>query len=74
MNEVYLRYLEIMMIKVELTEEQLDDLKTLLDYVCEVNSEHYIEVLEEYGDESLQVINHVYTLANDLRALTWEKV
>jgi hypothetical protein len=62
------------MIKVELTEEQLDDLKTLLDYMCEVNSEHYIDIVEEYGEDSLQAINHVYTMANDLRALTWSKV
>ena len=62
------------MIKIELTEDQLDDLKTLLDYVCEVNSESYMEMLEEYGEDSIQAINHVYTMANDLRALTWSKV
>ena len=62
------------MIKIELTEDQLDDLKTILDYVCEVNSESYMEMLEEYGEDSIQAINHVYTMANDLRALTWSKV
>jgi hypothetical protein len=61
------------MINIKLTEEQLDDLKTILDYVCEVNSEHYIEIEEEYGEESEQAQDHVYTLANNLRALTWEK-
>jgi hypothetical protein len=62
------------MIKVELTEEQLDDLKSILDYVCEVNSEHYIEMEEEYGPDNERVIDHVYNLANNLRALTWSKV
>jgi hypothetical protein len=62
------------MIKLQLTELQLDDLKSILDYVCEINAEHYIDIEEEFGEESEQAQDHVYTLANNLRALTWEKV
>ena len=61
------------MIKIELTEDQLDDLKTLLDYVCEVNSESYMEMLEE-DSPHFDMTDHVYSLANNLRSLTWEKV
>ena len=61
------------MIKIELTEEQLDDLKTILDYVCEITSENYLECVEEGIDEySLEA--HTYSLANNLRSLTWSKV
>lgn len=58
------------MIKIEMTEEQLDDLKSILDYVCEVESEDYLNRM----DESLNTENHAYVLANNLRALTWSKV
>jgi hypothetical protein len=59
-----------MMVKIELTENQLADLKSVLDYVCEVNSEHYLECM----DDGVDTTDHVYTLSNNLRALTWEKV
>jgi len=60
------------MIKVELTEAQLDDLKTVLDYVCETEETHYQEFMDDNGVETGE--NHIYTLANNLRALTWSKV
>jgi hypothetical protein len=61
------------MIKIELTEEQLDDLKTILDYVCEITSENYLECLEEGVDE-YSLSAHTYSMANNLRSLTWSKV
>jgi hypothetical protein len=60
------------MIKVELTEAQLDDLKTVLDYVCDMEEQHYQEYADEHGDEMAE--DHVFNLANNLRSLTWSKV
>ena len=61
------------MIKIELTEEQLDDLKTVLDYVCEVTSENYLDCVAEGVDE-YSLSAHTYSMANTLRSLTWSKV
>ena len=60
------------MIKVELTEAQLDDLATVLDYVCDMEEQHYQEYADEHGDEMAE--DHVFNLANNLRSLTWSKV
>jgi hypothetical protein len=61
-----------MMIKVELTEAQLDDLKTVLDYLCDAEEQNYQEYADEHGDEMAE--DHVFNLANNLRSLTWSKV
>jgi len=60
------------MIKVELTEAQLDDLKTVLDYLCDAEEQNYQEYADEHGDEMAE--DHVFNLANNLRSLTWSKV
>ena len=59
------------MIKVLLTEAQLDDLKTVLDYICEIEETSYHEYIDENGENPSAV--HIYELANNLRTLTWSK-
>ena len=58
------------MIKVELTEDQLDSLIDILEYVSNCEHENYIEHLEEGGVAD----NHIYTKAAELMNLTWSKV
>jgi len=58
---------------IKLTENELDDLKTVLDWVCDTQNDHYLECLEEAGYNEVTE-NHIYNLANSLRSLTWEKV
>jgi sensor c-di-GMP phosphodiesterase-like protein len=60
------------MIKIELTEAQLDDLKTVLDYICSSEEQSYHEYADDYGSEMAE--DHVFNLANNLRSLTWSKV
>lgn len=58
------------MIKVELTENQLDNLIDVLEYVANCEYEHYTEHLEEgkAGDV------HIYTKVAELMNLNWSKV
>jgi hypothetical protein len=58
------------MIKVELTEEQLDNLIDVIGYVCNSEYEHYTEYLQEGNDGS----NHIYAKAAELMSLQWSKV
>ncbi len=58
------------MIKVELTEEQLDSLIDILEYVSNSEYSHYQEYLEEGNDGS----NHIYTKVAELMNLQWSKV
>jgi hypothetical protein len=58
------------MIKVELTEDQLDSLIDILEYVSNCEHENYIEHLEEGYDGSY----HIYTKVAELMNLTWSKV
>jgi hypothetical protein len=58
------------MVKVELTEEQLDNLIDILEYVSNCEYEHYKEYLEEGNDAD----NHLYTKVAELMNLNWNKV
>jgi hypothetical protein len=58
------------MVKVELTEEQLDNLIYVLEYVSNCEYEHYKEYLEEGNDAD----NHLYTKVAELMNLNWSKV
>ena len=57
------------MIEVKLTEEQLDSLIDILEYVSNCEYEHYTECLEEGNAD-----NHIYTKAAELMNLEWSKV
>jgi SHS2 domain-containing protein len=58
------------MFKIELTEEQLDNLIDILQYVNNCEYEHYCEYLQEGGDAD----NHLYTKVAELMNLSWSKV
>ena len=58
------------MIKVELTEDQLDSLIDVLEYVGNIEYPHYLEYIEEGNDGS----NHIYTKVAELMNLSWSKV
>jgi hypothetical protein len=58
------------MIKVELTEDQLDNLVDVLEYVSNSEYSHYVEYLEEGNDGS----NHIYARVAELMNLQWSKV
>jgi hypothetical protein len=58
------------MVKVEMTEEQLDNLIYVLEYVSNCEYEHYVEYLEEGNDAD----NHLYTKVAELMNLSWSKV
>jgi hypothetical protein len=58
------------MIKVELTENQLDYLVDVLEYVSNSEYSHYQEYLEEGNDGS----NHIYARVAELMNLQWSKV
>jgi hypothetical protein len=58
------------MIKVELTEQQLDNLVDVLQYVNNSEYSHYVEYLEEGNDGS----DHIYTKVAELMNLSWSKV
>jgi hypothetical protein len=58
------------MVKVEMTEDQLDSLIDVLEYVSNCEYENYIEHLEEGNDAD----NHLYTKVAELMNLSWSKV
>jgi hypothetical protein len=58
------------MVKIELTEEQLDNLVDILEYVSNCEHENYVEYLEEGNNGN----NHVYAKAVELMNLSWSKV
>jgi hypothetical protein len=58
------------MVKVEMTEEQLDNLIDALEYVGNSEYEHYVRYLEEGNDGT----NHLYTKVAELMNLSWSKV
>lgn len=58
------------MIEVKLTEEQLDYLIDILEYVANSEYSHYQEYIEEGNAGS----NHIYTRACELMNLEWSKV
>jgi hypothetical protein len=58
------------MFKIELTEEQLDNLIYVLQYVNNCEYEHFKEYLEEGNDAD----NHIYTKVAELMNLSWSKV
>jgi hypothetical protein len=58
------------MLKVELTEDQLDNLIDVLEYVGNSEYSHYVESLEEGKDGS----NHIYSKVAELMNLSWSKV
>ena len=58
------------MIKVEMTEDQLDSLIDILEYVGNSEYSHYTEYLEEGNDGS----NHIYAKVVELMNLNWSKV
>jgi hypothetical protein len=58
------------MIKVELTEDQLDNLVDILEYVSNSEYSHYVECLEEGNNGS----NHIYAKVAELMNLSWSKV
>jgi hypothetical protein len=58
------------MVKIEMTEDQLDSLIDILEYVSNSEYSHYVEYLEEGNDGS----NHIYTKVAELMNLSWSKV
>ena len=58
------------MVKVEMTEDQLDSLVDILEYVSNCEYEHYVRYLEEGNDGT----NHLYTKVAELMNLSWSKV
>jgi hypothetical protein len=58
------------MVKVELTEDQLDSLIDILEYVGNSEYSHYTEYLEEGNDGK----NHIYPEVCELMNLSWSKV
>ena len=58
------------MVKVEMTEDQLDNLIDILEYVGNSEYSHYVESLEEGNDGS----NHIYSKVAELMNLNWNKV
>jgi hypothetical protein len=58
------------MVKVEMTETQLDSLIDVLEYVGNMEYEHYVHYLEEGKDGS----DHIYTKVAELMNLSWSKV
>ena len=58
------------MLKIEITEDQLDNLIDVLEYVGSMEYPHYLEHLEEGKDGS----NHIYTKVEELMNLSWSKV
>lgn len=58
------------MVKVEMTEDQLDNLIYVLQYVSNIEYDHFKEYLEEDGDAD----NHIYTKVAELMNLNWSKV
>jgi len=58
------------MVKVEMTEDQLDNLIDILEYVGNSEYNHYIEHLEETGDGN----NHIYAKVAEIMNLSWSKV
>jgi len=58
------------MVKVEMTEDQLDSLIDILEYVSNSEYSHYQEYLEEGNDGA----NHIYTKTAELMNLSWSKV
>ena len=58
------------MIKVEMTEDQLDYLIDILEYVSNSEYSAYTEYLEEGNDGS----NHIYARVAELMNLQWSKV
>ena len=58
------------MVKVEMTENQLDYLIDILEYVSNSEYSHYTEYLEEGNDGN----NHIYARAAELMNLRWSKV
>jgi hypothetical protein len=58
------------MVKVEMTEDQLDSLIDILEYVGNSEYSHFQEYLEEGGEGR----NHIYTKACELMNLEWSKV
>jgi hypothetical protein len=59
-----------MMVKIELTEDQLDNLVDILEYVANSEYENFKEYLEEGNSSD----NHLYTKAAELMTLSWSKV
>jgi len=58
------------MVKIELTEQQLESLIDVLEYVSDSEYEHYVEYLEEGNGGD----NHIYTKVAELMNLSWSKV
>jgi hypothetical protein len=58
------------MVKVEMNEDQLDSLIDVLEYVANIEYDHFKEYLEEGGDSN----NHIYTKVAELMNLNWSKV
>ena len=58
------------MVKVEMTEDQLDHLIDILEYVSNSEYSDYTQYLEEGNSGD----NHIYTRAAELMNLKWSKV
>ena len=58
------------MVKIELTENQLDNLVDILEYVANSEYSHYKEYLEEGNSSD----NHIYTKVVELMNLSWSTV
>jgi len=50
----------------EMDKSQKENLARVLNYVMTNEEKHYEEILDEYGVESEQAENHIYSLARDL--------
>ena len=58
------------MVKVEMTEDQLDSLIDVLEYVSNCEYENYVYCLEEGNDGK----HHIYAKVAELMNLSWSKV
>jgi hypothetical protein len=59
-----------MTVKIEMSEDQLDNLIDVLEYVINSEYSHYQEYLEEGNNGN----NHIYTKVAELMNLNWIKV
>lgn len=51
-----------------MSNRQKENLARMLNYVMASEEKHYEETIDEYGVESEQAENHIYSLARDMWA------
>jgi len=59
----------------ECTEEQMDDLKSVLDYVIENESDHFDEWLQECNDDDPDHADaHIYSMAVNAARIEYKEM